>query len=196
VKELVRVLPGHPPWGAEADAALAQVALAHGLEEAAADAARSAFATLRAAHLEDLFLRIVLPAARVLLAAGSDEEREAIRGQLRLTAALVAQRIQDESVRVQWFRGPVGCELSELAGSPGETPHERWPEDADRPADLGEDETALLWLLIEGRTNREIAAELGIGEEELAQRLAVMYAKIGVSSRGEAAVFAFREGVV
>jgi DNA-binding NarL/FixJ family response regulator len=62
--------------------------------------------------------------------------------------------------------------------------------------DLGEDETRLLWLLIEGRTNREIAAELGVDEEDLARRLAVMYAKIGVSSRGEAAVFAFREGVV
>jgi DNA-binding CsgD family transcriptional regulator/tetratricopeptide (TPR) repeat protein len=195
-KEHMRVLPGHPPWGAEADAALAQVALAHGLEEAAADAARSAFATLRAAHLEDLFLRIVLPAARVLLAAGTDEEREEMRRQLRLTAALVAQRIHDESVRVQWFRGPVGCELSELAGSSGEAPHEPWPEHTDRPTDLGEDETTLLWLLIEGRTNREIAAELGIGEEDLAQRLAVMYARIGVSSRGEAAVFAFREGVV
>ena len=27
-KELMGILPGHPPWGAEADAALAQVALA------------------------------------------------------------------------------------------------------------------------------------------------------------------------
>ena len=51
-------------------------------------------------------------------------------------------------------------------------------------------------LLIEGRTNREIAAELGVDEDAVARRLAEMYAKIGVSSRGEAAAFAFREGVV
>jgi DNA-binding CsgD family transcriptional regulator/tetratricopeptide (TPR) repeat protein len=195
-KELVRVLPGHPPWAAEADAALAHVALARGSKEAAADAARSVFAMLRAAHFEDLFLRIVLPAARALLVAGTDEEQGAVRRELRTTAALIAQRIQDENIRVRWFRGPIGCELSELAGSPAERSPEGPPEDAGRPLDLGEDETRLLWLLIEGRTNREIAAELGVGEETLARRLAVMYAKIGVSSRGEAAVFAFREGVV
>ncbi len=195
-KELLRVLPGHPPWGAEADAALAQVALARGSDEVAADAARSAFEALRAAHLEDLFLRIVLPAARVLLATGGDEEREAILHELRTTAALITQRIQDEDVRVRWFRGPIGCELSELAGSSGDGSLVWAPEDGGLPAGLDADDAGLLWLLIEGRTNREIAAELDVSEEIVAQRLAVMYAKIGVSSRGEAAVFAFREGVV
>jgi DNA-binding CsgD family transcriptional regulator/tetratricopeptide (TPR) repeat protein len=196
-KELVRVLPGHPPWGAEADSALAQVALARGAPEAAADAARSAFETLRAAHLEDLFLHIVLPAARALLVAGTEEEREAIRRQLGMTAALIAQRIADENVRVQWFRGPIGRKLSELAGgSPGERVRDRVAADGGRPAELGEDGTELLWLVIEGRTNGEIAAELGVGEDVVARRLAEMYARIGVSSRGEAAVFAFREGMV
>jgi DNA-binding CsgD family transcriptional regulator/tetratricopeptide (TPR) repeat protein len=195
-KELVRVVPGHPPWGAEADAALAQVALVRGAHESAAEAARSAFQTLRAAHLEDLFLRIVLPAARVLLVAGTAQEREAIRRELRMTAALIAQRITDENVRVQWFRGPMGRELSELAGGlPGERLRQR-AGDGGRITEVGEDETALLWLLIEGRTNREIAVELGMGEDAVARRLAEMYAKIGVSSRGEAAVLAFREEMV
>ena len=63
-------------------------------------------------------------------------------------------------------------------------------------AEVGEDDTSLLWLLIEGRTNREIAAELGEDEDAVARRLAEMYARIGVSSRGEAAAFAFREGVL
>jgi DNA-binding NarL/FixJ family response regulator len=192
-KDLVRVLPGHPPWGAQADAALAQAALARGQPEAAADAARSALASLRAAHQEDLFLRIVLPAARAILAAGSEEERDAIQRELRMVSALIAQRITDEEVRVRWFRGPLGRELSRLAGwSPGE----RAPEQLAGDGGLGDDETELLWLLVEGLTNREIADELGVGEEVVARRLAEMYAKIGVSSRGEAAVFAFREGVV
>src|SRR5262249_31542291 len=110
-RELVGVLPGHPPWGAEADSALAQVALARGDDDAAAEAARSVFATLRAAHFEDLFLHVVLPAARVLLAAGAPDEREQIQSQLTMVAALIAQRIADEDVRVQWFRGPLGREL-------------------------------------------------------------------------------------
>jgi DNA-binding NarL/FixJ family response regulator len=75
---------------------------------------------------------------------------------------------------------------------------ERGAGDGSRAAvaDLDEDETHLLWLLIEGWTNHEIAAELAVSEEVVARRLAEMYARIGVSSRGEAAVFAFREGVV
>jgi DNA-binding NarL/FixJ family response regulator len=63
-------------------------------------------------------------------------------------------------------------------------------------ADLDEDDTRLLWLLIEAKTNREIASELGVDEEVVARRLAEMYARIGVSSRGEAAVLAFRERMV
>jgi DNA-binding NarL/FixJ family response regulator len=43
---------------------------------------------------------------------------------------------------------------------------------------------------------REIAAALDTDENVVARRLAEMYARIGVSSRGEAAVFAFRERVV
>jgi DNA-binding NarL/FixJ family response regulator len=195
-KQLARVLPGHPPWAAEADAALAQVALARGAYEEAAEAARSVLAALRGAHLEDVFLRIVLPAARAVLAGGTEEEREAMRRELRLAAALIAQRIADEDVRVKWFRGPLGRELSRLAGR---SPDERVPEepvgDGGLGASLDDDETALLWLVVEGLTNREIAAELALAEEVVARRLAEMYAKIGVSSRGEAAVFAFREGV-
>ena len=192
--ELMNVLPGHPTWGAEADAALATVFLARGEGDAAADAARSAFATLRAAHLEDFSLRILLPAARAVVGAGADEEREFVRGQLAVVAAVIAQRTTDEGVRVRWFRGPLGRELSALTGF----------TDADCATaavtvpggDLTEDDPRLLWLLIEGRTNREIADELGVGEEVVARRLTEMYARIGVSSRGEAAVFALREKVV
>ena len=196
VRGLVTVLPGHPPWGAEADAAVAQVALARGEHDKAAEAARSALETLRSAHFEDLFLRIVLPAARVLLATGTEEEQAAVQHQLTMTAALIAQRITDEGIRVQWFRGPQGRELSSLAGR---SPGEGWSEmvRADVPgAGVGEDDTALLWLLVEGRTNREIAAELGMSEEGVTRRLTEMYAKIGVSSPGQAAMFAFRERVV
>ena len=115
-KDLMGVLPGHAPWGAEADSALARVALARGERESAAEAARSAFAALGAAHLEDVFLQIVLSAAGVLLVSGTEEEREMVQYRLTLTAALIAQRTTDEGVRVRWFRGPLGRELSRLTG--------------------------------------------------------------------------------
>jgi ATP/maltotriose-dependent transcriptional regulator MalT len=195
-KELVQVLPGHPPWGAAADSALAQVALARGKRGDAVEAARSALGALKAAHIEDLYLRIVLPAVRAILEAGPAEETEAVQRELRVTAALIAQRITDEDVRVRWFRGPLGRELSKLAGASSDAhPGERADEHG-AGAQLDDDDAGLLWLLIEGRTNGEIADQLGLSEDDVTQRLAEMYARIGVSSRGEAAVFAFREGAV
>ncbi|MBD0291872.1 MAG: hypothetical protein ICV74_11500, partial [Thermoleophilia bacterium] len=179
-KELVQVLPGHPPWGAAANSALAQVALARGAPDAAAEAARSSLQLIADAHVEDPLLHVVLPAARVILSAGAEEEREAVQRELRMTAALIAQRITDESVRAQWFRGPVGRELSKLAGGPPEAGvRERADGDGRAAAQLGDDDTGLLWLLIEGWTNREIADELGVSEEAVGRRLAEMYARIG-----------------
>ena len=189
--EIALVLPGHPPWGPAADAARAQVALARGDTAAAADAARSALETLQSAHSEDLHLQIVLPAVRAIAAAGTAEEQEAAQRNLRLMATLIAQRITDESVRVRWFRGPLGRELSELAGPAAETLVRE-----DGSVGLPADDAKLLWLLVQGQTNREIADELGIDEQRVARRIAETYARIGVSSRGEAAVFAFREGVL
>jgi DNA-binding CsgD family transcriptional regulator len=190
-RELVGTLPGHPPWGAAAEAALARVALARGELAAAVEAGRTALWTLEHLRLEDIHLRIVLPAARVIVDAGEPDERAATQGRLQLLATLIAQRITDEAVRVRWFRGPFGRELSALAGATPEVPVREDGTDA-----LPAEEAALLWLLIQGRTNAEIADELGIDETAVVRRIAETYAKIGVSSRGEAAVFAFREGVV
>ena len=67
-KGLMELLPGHPPWGAQADAALARVALARGAVEEAMAAARSAVNAIMAARHEDSHLEIVLPAVRDRLA--------------------------------------------------------------------------------------------------------------------------------
>jgi DNA-binding CsgD family transcriptional regulator len=190
-KDVAATLPGHPPWAAQADAALAEVALALGDAAAAADAARRALAGLAAARREDLFLDVVLPAARARLAGGSDEERDETLAELRTTAAMIAQRILDEDVRVRWFRGPVGRQLSALAGVSGPAPS--GDGHAGGPA-LADDDARLLWLVVEGRTNREIARELGLDTNEVERRLTAMYAKLGVSSRAGAAVVALRHG--
>ena len=86
-------------------------------------------------------------------------------------------------VRVRWFRGPVGRELSRLTGLP--------PTDG-AVTDLG-DSDALAWLLIAGCTNKEIASNLGVSEDVVVRRLAEMYAKVGVTSPADGAVFALRE---
>jgi DNA-binding NarL/FixJ family response regulator len=134
---------------------------------------------------EDPHLEILLPAADALLTAGTEQEASAVRERLRLTLALVAQRILDEDVRVRWFRGPVGRELSRLAGPLDVPASESSDADASDIA-LSGLETRILQLLTEGRANREIAEELAESEESVQRRLSDLYVKIGASSRADA----------
>ena len=192
-KGLVELLPGHPPWGAQADAALAEVALARGESEEALESARSAFAALESAMHEDLYPEVVRPVARAIMAAGSEAEQQMVRTYLSVMLARIAQRTLDEEVRVKWFRGPVGSELSSLVGMMESIPKS---QDGQAAPQLDKEETSLLRLLMEGRTNKEIAEEIGESEDKVVRRLGEMFARIGASSRAEATAFAFREKVV
>jgi DNA-binding NarL/FixJ family response regulator len=49
---------------------------------------------------------------------------------------------------------------------------------------------------VQGKTNREIAEELGVDETAVTRRLAELYARIGASSRAEATALAFRQNVL
>jgi DNA-binding NarL/FixJ family response regulator len=49
---------------------------------------------------------------------------------------------------------------------------------------------------VQGKTNAEIAGELGIDEAAVARRLGELYVTIGASSRADATAFAFRERVL
>jgi DNA-binding CsgD family transcriptional regulator len=189
---LMPSLPGHPLWGARADAALVYVALARDDAPAAAAAARRATTALTAADVEDLHPDIRFAVGHGLLAGGSEEEREQVRAALRVGVTLIAQRILDDEVRAKWFTGPVGRELTALvgAGDPFTT------QAATAAVDLDTDDIALLRLLVEGRSNRAIADALGVSESALGRRLAALYARTGSTSRAEATSFALRERVV
>jgi DNA-binding CsgD family transcriptional regulator/tetratricopeptide (TPR) repeat protein len=193
---LAAALPGHPPWGAEALAALAQVELARGDREAAADHAQAAIEALISGMHEDQHLNIVLPAANVLMVTDAPGW-DAARAHIRRTLAMIAQRTADEDVRVRWFHGPSGQEMTRLAGP---------LEDASDLALVGEPgrddgrevspDDRLLGSLIQGKTNKEIAEGLGLDEMAVARRLAELFAKIGASSRAEATAFAFQQRVL
>ncbi len=198
VKDALPLLPGHAPWGAQADTALATIALARGDTEAAAVLGGAALQALDAAHHEDTSLEILIPAARALLAGDPSGFQDFIRSYLRTTLARIAKGTADETIRVRWLTGPVGRELAELAG----------PLDALRPEaaasspdgsvaeiagpSLDDTERHLLQLLTEGRSNAEIAVELGLAEDDVVRRLAHLFAQLGTSSRAEATSLAFR----
>ena len=195
VKELLPLLPGHAPWGAQADAALASIALLRGDVSSAAMAGGAALQSLQAGLHEDASLEILIPAARAVLAGGPPEMEGFVRGYLQQTLSRIAQGTADEAMRVRWLKGPVGRELVDLAGPmtmPSGDGDAGATESAAAGPDLDDSERHLLQLLTEGRTNAEIAAELAIGEADVAQRLARVQARLGASSRAEATSLAFR----
>jgi DNA-binding NarL/FixJ family response regulator len=187
VKEVLPLLPGHAPWGAHAEAALATVALARDDPAAAAIAGGAAFSALQAGHHEDASLEIIVPAARGVFAGGPPEVQGSVRDFLRATLSRIAQGTADESIRVRWLTGPIGRDLVELAG-PLDVPA---PEAAAGPG-LDETERRLLQLLTEGRTNAEIGTELDMTEADVVHRLARLFAQLGTAGRAEATSLAFR----
>jgi DNA-binding NarL/FixJ family response regulator len=192
VKELLALLPGHACWGAQADAASAMVALRRGDVEAAAAAGSAAFGALQAGFHEDTSLEVIIPAARGLLAGGPPDVQEFVRGYLRSTLSRIAQGTADEAIRVRWLRGPFGRELVELAGPVETRGAASEPGAGHAGPELEEADRRLLQLLTEGSTNAEIATELDLGEDDVAQRLARLQARLGASSRAEATSLAFR----
>lgn len=193
-KSMVELLAGHPPWGAQADAALARVAMARGETEQAVTAARSAFTALQTALHEDTHLEVLIPVAEALIAGGTAEEAANTRMYLQVTLAMAAQRTSDEDIRARWLRGPFGRELVRLAGSleglamrPGETVGNLSLDEAD---------VELLRRLVEGLTNKEIAARLDLEEELVSRRLGEIFASMGANSRAQAKTFAIMEQVV
>jgi hypothetical protein len=97
----------------------------------------------------------------------------------------------DEVVRVRWLRGPLGSEMVALAGPIDAVAASNG--DGDAPADA---DTLLLQSIMQGKTNAEIAEELGIDEPAVTRRLGELYATIGATSRADATAFAFRERVL
>ncbi|MDP8977642.1 MAG: response regulator transcription factor, partial [Actinomycetota bacterium] len=63
------------------------------------------------------------------------------------------------------------------------------------PAGLTAREVEVLVLVAEGRTNREVARTLVLSEKTIARHLANIFTKLGVSTRTEAAAFAYEHGL-
>ena len=74
----------------------------------------------------------------------------------------------------------------------------RTPEPKAQPAGeaLTERETDVLRLLAQGRANKEIAADLGIGEKTVKTHVSNILGKLGLQSRTQAALHAARIGLV
>lgn len=68
-------------------------------------------------------------------------------------------------------------------------------EDASAFADLTQQELAVLALVAEGLTNRQIAVRLFLGEGTVRNYVSSVLSKIGVSNRAEAAIYAVKHNI-
>jgi HD-GYP domain-containing protein (c-di-GMP phosphodiesterase class II) len=67
---------------------------------------------------------------------------------------------------------------------------------AIRPAGLSEREVEVLRLIARGLTNREVAARLSISPKTVGHHVEHVYAKLGVTTRPAAALFAMEQGLL
>jgi DNA-binding CsgD family transcriptional regulator len=84
----------------------------------------------------------------------------------------------------------------ELQGIAEETPRDPREAEIERRTGLNGREVQALRLFIAGRSNQEIADEIGMTLAEAVALVGRIYAKLGVESRAEVTAFAFKNGLV
>lgn len=129
------------------------------------------------------------PEARVLAAAQAYQARAEARPH---------RRALDTSDRVDHMRAEVAAgrldrdAVRAVLGAAGHPV----PRRVSAVAGLTARECEVLRLLVRGLSLREIAGELSISRRTAGAHVEHIYAKIGVSTRGAAAMFAMRQGIV
>ena len=66
----------------------------------------------------------------------------------------------------------------------------------DNPQALTQRETEVLKLVAQGKSNKEIALELQIGDKTVHSHVSNILSKLGLNSRTQAALYAIRTGLV
>jgi ATP/maltotriose-dependent transcriptional regulator MalT len=175
--------PGPEPVAFEA-VCVAELARAEARSDPAAwDAAAARFAAL-GEPFEQAYARWRQGEALIAGAGDADAARSALREAAGIAAALPAPLLAAE------IEG-----LARRARVPLDAAADRPAEDVDRFG-LTQRERAVLALVTEGRTNREIGEALFISDKTASVHVSRILAKLGVRSRVEAATAAHRLGLV
>jgi HD-GYP domain-containing protein (c-di-GMP phosphodiesterase class II) len=120
----------------------------------------------------------VLAAADVFAALTADRPHR-----LALADDAAARTLEGEAALGRLDADAVACVLAAAGRRPAPAP-------AVWPAGLSDREVEVLRLIARGRSNREVAERLVISPKTVGRHVENLYAKIGVSSRAAAAVFA------
>ena len=84
---------------------------------------------------------------------------------------------------------------SDFAGAPEPAGPLSMPANSSEPGHLTTRQTEVLRLVAEGKTDRQIAAELVLSEKTVGRHLENIFARLGVSSRAAATVAAVHMGL-
>lgn len=191
--QLAAILPGDLPWEARAHGALGEVALVRGDAGAAMQAANAAMDALkRTGHFYPLVLPDVLLAIARCLADVDDQKAQRFRTETRIILQRVAEGTRDGDVRARWFRAPIQAELSALVGA---APMVELDQARKELLGLTERQAEILRQVTSGQTNREIAQQLEMTEQSIAEELERIFVLLGVSTKGQATAVAVMEGV-
>ncbi len=129
-----------------------------------------------------------------ILALSAYDDQEYIRGLLASGAAGYLLKEEIPATIVEAIRGVARGErgwVSRQVAAQMAT----WTQKGESTALTGR-EMDVLRLVVEGKTNQEIALALGISDKTVEKHLEGVFAKLGVASRVEAAVHAVRGGLV
>jgi len=165
----------------ETPALLATAAQACGAVMLAEDDARGALVALREAFT--LWLRLEAPydaaRVRVLIAQACRAVRDSDTASMELASA---------------------CETFEMLGAAHDLTRARAMAREEDPAgadgDLTPREKEVLRLVATGKTNRAIAASLGISEKTIARHVSNIFMKLGLANRAAATAYAYKNGLV
>jgi DNA-binding NarL/FixJ family response regulator len=131
------------------------------------------------------------PGARFIL-VGEDEDEQCVRRALEAGVdAYLTRRVEPEDLvfAIRQVLAPAMYLVWPFVGS------RRWSESAAaRPFGLTPRESEALDLVAQGRSNAEIARELGITEQTVKGHLWRLYRKLGVANRADAARWAQKAG--
>jgi DNA-binding NarL/FixJ family response regulator len=203
-RQLAGTLPGLPPWGAFAVTARVAILASRGDLEAARQAIWALLEELGEFQTRVLFIEPTALAVSAMASSTDERDQGLVRQIAAQVVGFVAERTEDAEVLGRWLAVPEAKALTEIAGGldaarelvrglPDSLLLQRLPV---LPLDLTPEESALMRLMMEGRSDAEIGRELSLDEAEVARRLGAVFAKIGAPSRSVATLYAFMADLV
>jgi len=133
-----------------------------------------------------------LPCA--ILALSAYDDREYIQEVLAHGASGYLMKEEIPENIVEAIRGVARGERGWLSRKIAAQMTEWMRQDNQKPTELSARELEVLKGVVDGKTNQEIAFQLGISVKTIEKHLDGIFTKLGVASRVEAAVLAVREG--